>query len=38
VKVANPNATQEEIADAVETGGKNIFVDQVVIARYTVDS
>ena len=29
VKVANPNATEEEVAEAVESGGKNVFVDQV---------
>lgn len=29
VKVANPNATEEEVAEAVENGGANVFVDQV---------
>mmetsp|Transcript_79543 Transcript_79543/g.116604 ORF Transcript_79543/g.116604 Transcript_79543/m.116604 type:complete len:345 (-) Transcript_79543:132-1166(-) len=29
VKVANPNATDAEVAEAVEAGGSNIFVDKV---------
>ena len=29
VKVANPNATEQEVAEAVENGGANVFVDQV---------
>ena len=29
VKVANPQATEEELAKAVEAGGANVFADQV---------
>jgi t-SNARE complex subunit (syntaxin) len=33
VKVANPNATDAEVAQAVEAGGANVFADQVLFQK-----